>query len=130
MVSIRATSSGQQGGLGKVGIGSRVSWRGAKGWCGRSGVECGWGGEGKGEGGGGQGEGGQVAFKSCWGVVSEVTAQAPKSPLFCGSCFYSLPGHMGCECLRVGPGVLPCRLLAPHQSYWRDLRTSAMSGKR
>ncbi|XP_027407618.1 UL16-binding protein 3-like isoform X1 [Bos indicus x Bos taurus] len=34
---------------------------------------------------------------------------------------------MGCECLRVGPGVLPCRLLAPHQSYWRDLRTSAMS---
>ena len=50
MVSIRATSSGQQGGLSKVGIGSRVSWRGAKGWCGRSGVECGWGGEGKGEG--------------------------------------------------------------------------------
>ena len=42
MVSTRATSSGQQGGLGKVGIGSRVSWRGAKGWCGRSGVECGW----------------------------------------------------------------------------------------
>ena len=54
MVSIRVTSSGQQGGLSKVGIGSRVSWRGAKGWCGRSGVECGWGGEGKGEGGGGQ----------------------------------------------------------------------------
>ena len=46
-------------------------------------MECGWLGEVKGDGVGGWGEGGQVAFKSCWGVVSKVTAQAPKPPLFC-----------------------------------------------
>ena len=42
----------------EVGIGSRVSWIEAKGWCGRGEVEHGWVGEGKREGGAGQGEGG------------------------------------------------------------------------
>ena len=64
MVSIRATSSEQQGGLGKVGIGSRVSWRGAKGWCGRGGVECGWVGEVKGDGEGGRAGEGRLHLKA------------------------------------------------------------------
>ena len=47
-----------------MGIGSRVSWMGAKGWCGRGGMECGWVGEGKGGGGAGQGREGRLYLKA------------------------------------------------------------------